>query len=152
MGASKNAGMLRVIGGFKLAKALLLVAAAFGALSLAGHDVGGVLARVAEQLRIDPSSRLFQEVLGKLGQISPKLRTAGVGGLCYAGLFGVEGVGLLMGKRWAEWLTVIATGSLIPLEVFELVKRFTVIRLAVLLLNIAIVVYLVFRLKRERHG
>ncbi len=41
MRASKSAGMLRVIGGFKLAKAVLLVAAAFGALSLAGHDVGG---------------------------------------------------------------------------------------------------------------
>ena len=46
-------------------------------------------------------------------------------------------------KYWAEWFTVIATGSLVPLEIYEAVHRFSAFKLVALLVNIAIVVYLV---------
>ena len=58
--------------------------------------------------------------------------------LSYAAVFAVEGVGLWMQRRWAEWLTCIITASLIPLELWELIHRPTIGKAAVLLANIAI--------------
>ena len=63
-----------------------------------------------------------------------------------------EGVGLILAKPWAEWLTVIVTGSFIPIEIYELGKHFTVTKIIVLVLNIAIFIYLIMRLRRERRA
>jgi hypothetical protein len=59
--------------------------------------------------------------------------------------------GLWLRRRWAEYLTVIVTGSFIPLEIYEIVEHFTVLRVVVLAVNVAIVIYLVLDLRRERH-
>jgi uncharacterized membrane protein (DUF2068 family) len=56
----------------------------------------------------------------------------------YAGLFATEGSGLLLRKRWAEYFTIVTTSGLIPLEVFELVRHFTVTKLVVLIVNVLI--------------
>ena len=66
------------------------------------------------------------------------------------GLFVVEGMGLWRQKRWAEYLTVIATASFVPLEVYELVKDVTLPRIAALLANLLVVAYLVGVLRRGR--
>ena len=73
-------------------------------------------------------------------------------GAAYAALFLTEGTGLLFRKRWAEWLTIVATSSLMPIEVYELVKQFTAVRLLALLVNAAVVLYLIYlvRQKEER--
>jgi uncharacterized membrane protein (DUF2068 family) len=68
----------------------------------------------------------------------------------YAALFVIEGVGLIMKARWAEWLTVIATASFVPLEVYEIVRHPRPLRAAVFVVNVVIVGYLVARLRRER--
>ena len=60
----------------------------------------------------------------------------------YALLEGTEGVGLAMRRRWAEYLTVVATGLLIPYEVYELVHHPTLFKVGALLLNVAVVAYL----------
>ena len=62
-----------------------------------------------------------------------------------------EGAGLLFRKRWAEYFTVVMTGVFIPLEVYELVKRYTTLRLGVLALNAAVLGYLISKL-REKNG
>jgi uncharacterized membrane protein (DUF2068 family) len=54
----------------------------------------------------------------------------------------IEAYGLHKRLRWAEWLTVFATGLLIPFEVYEVWRRFSLLGVAVLVLNIAIVIYL----------
>src|SRR5262249_60795782 len=71
------------------------------------------------------------------------------GPFLYAGLFLTEGVGLLLRRRWAEYFTVIVTGSLIPLELYELTRRISGIRLVVLAVNLAIVWYLITVLRRH---
>jgi uncharacterized membrane protein (DUF2068 family) len=68
----------------------------------------------------------------------------------YAAVFLVEGVGLLLRRRWAEYLTVIATASLLPLEVYELVERLRATRALIVAANLAIVLYLIARLRVER--
>jgi uncharacterized membrane protein (DUF2068 family) len=61
-----------------------------------------------------------------------------------------EGVGLLLRKRWAEYFTIITTAGLIPLELYELAKHVTAAKIAILIINIAIVVYLVVRVRSEQ--
>ena len=73
-----------------------------------------------------------------------------MGTFFYSALLLTEGTGLLLGKRWAEYFTIIATSSFIPLEVYEITKRLSSPRLIVLLLNIAVVVYLVIEVYRNR--
>ena len=64
----------------------------------------------------------------------------------------VEGYGLLRRRQWAEYLTVVATALLFIPEVQELLKHPTALKVAALLVNIVIVVYLVIRLVRRRHA
>jgi uncharacterized membrane protein (DUF2068 family) len=63
----------------------------------------------------------------------------------YALVEGAEGVGLALRRRWAEYLIVVATGFLIPYEIYEVVDRVTLLRVGGLLLNIAVVAYLAWR-------
>ena len=63
----------------------------------------------------------------------------------YALVEGTEGIGLAMRRRWAEYLIVVATGLLIPYEVWEVIHKVTIFRVGGLLLNVAIVVYLAYR-------
>jgi uncharacterized membrane protein (DUF2068 family) len=67
----------------------------------------------------------------------------GTGVAAYAALEGIESVGLWLGKRWAEYLTFIATIVFIPYEVDELVKGISALKLITFIINVAIAVYLV---------
>lgn len=73
-----------------------------------------------------------------------KLELLGAAVLGYAVLEGVEAIGLWMQRRWAEYLTFVATVVLLPLEVYELAGRFSVLKLATFAINVAIVVYLIY--------
>jgi uncharacterized membrane protein (DUF2068 family) len=62
----------------------------------------------------------------------------------YAILEAVEMVGLWLAKRWAEYLTFVATVLLIPLEVYEIVDKPSVLKVVTLVVNAAIAVYLLW--------
>jgi uncharacterized membrane protein (DUF2068 family) len=97
-----------------------------------------------EHLPLTESSGLRWKLVSTLVDFGPSRFVAvGLVTLGYAVLFGIEGIGLLMGKYWAEWFTVIATASLVPIELYETLHRFGWLKLAALLGNVAIVVYLV---------
>jgi uncharacterized membrane protein (DUF2068 family) len=101
-----------------------------------------------EVLRVDPDNRFVHRLLVRVFRITPKqLRELSVGTFLYAGLFATEGVGLLLRKRWAEYFTIITTGGLVPLEVYEMARHFTTAKLIVMLINVLIVVYLVNRVR-----
>ena len=57
----------------------------------------------------------------------------------------VEAIGLWHEKRWAEYLTAVATSGLLPLEIIELLRKVTVIRVGALIINLAIVIWLLYR-------
>ena len=73
----------------------------------------------------------------------------GVGSFVYAALFLTEGIGLWMAKRWAEWFSVIITSSLVPFEIYEIYRHPTVLKFGALLLNLAVVAYLVYRIRTD---
>ena len=67
----------------------------------------------------------------------------------YAAIFLTEGIGLWYEMSWAAYLAVNSTSFFIPFEVYELLDRITVLRMGILLLNLAIVAYLIRELKRH---
>ena len=78
-----------------------------------------------------------------------QLWVAGFVLLAYAVMFLIEGIGLLLLEHWAEWMTVITTGGLIPIEIYETVRRPTWFKVGAMLINAAVEVYLVWRVRRE---
>ncbi|HEV8439407.1 MAG TPA: DUF2127 domain-containing protein [Methylomirabilota bacterium] len=141
---------LWLIGGFKLAKGVVLLAVGAGAMRLAHPDVADRLASWATDLH---EHRYLNHALSALLAADPhRLRALSAGIFAYAALLLVEGTGLLLRKRWAEYFTVIATAALIPLELYELAKRVTPSRLIVIAVNVAIVWYLAGRLGGRRRN
>ncbi len=140
---------LRVIAVYKFVKALgLLIVAcvAFGVMRTALLDA---TAMWIEHLPIQNGRNVLQHLLDTATGMSPRRFLAvGIAASAYATLFFIEGIGLWLGKRWAEYLTVFATASLIPFELWELVVHPTLTKAIVLLVNVAIVIYLWYLLRR----
>jgi uncharacterized membrane protein (DUF2068 family) len=148
---TKRARGLLLIAAFKLLKGLALLALGIGALNLLHKNVAAEVARWIDLLRIDPQNQYIQKLLAKIGRIDArKLKELSIGTFLYSAVFLTEGVGLTLQKRWAEYVTIFTTASLLPLEVYEIVKRFSVAKTVVLLINIAVVVYLVYEVRRTR--
>jgi len=139
---------LAIIGAFKLLKGLLLFAVAIGALELLHRDIADTLASLVAHVHIDPENRYLDRALTALWALDDRaLRRISAGTFFYAGLLLTEGVGLLLRRRWAEYFTVLVTGSFIPLELYELTRRFTATRLLIIGVNVAVVWYLVHHLR-----
>jgi uncharacterized membrane protein (DUF2068 family) len=150
--APKRFGMLRVIAVYKLAKVLALLAAAYGVLRLRDASFIARVYSWAATLPYGLEHDLVTRGLGWFSGLSPaRVEMYGGAVLAYAAVFATEGIGLWMRKRWAEWLTIIVTGSLIPLEIWEVSMRPTFGKASVLVVNVAIVWYLIIQLRSSRH-
>lgn len=142
--------LLRLIAIFKFLKAALLIALAVGAFRLLHKDVGEVVEHWVQTLRLDPGNRFVDALLSKAARVSPgQIEKLGLGSLIYAALFLAEGTGLWLRKRWGEWLTVIITSSLVPVEVYEIYRHPSAVKVAVLVINVAIVGYLIWRIRSQ---
>ena len=142
---------LTAIGIFKLVKALALVVVGIGAFKLGHHNIVEVLTRWVGLVHVDPENKYFQKLVVKLWSVDDhKLKEVGAGTFFYAGIFLTEGLGLLLRKTWAEYFTIIVTGSFIPLEVYLITKHFTAVRALATLVNVVIVWYLVAHRLGER--
>ncbi|HXN21618.1 MAG TPA: DUF2127 domain-containing protein [Candidatus Dormibacteraeota bacterium] len=151
MAATVHTRGVIVIGTFKLLKGLLLLVVGIGALRLMHKDVALFISNLADFFRIDPDNQWINRLLEKTaGLNSRRLQFISAGSFFYSGLLIIEGVGLLLRKHWAEYLVIVLTASLIPLEFYELAKHITALRMAVLLVNIAIVIYLVHVVRKQR--
>lgn len=144
--------MLRLIGATKLLKAALFLLLGLALVGVFGDATRGHrLLDWVEQLRPGKLTHLVDLLLRKGLALPVGERFVLEGGaFAYAAIFGVEGVGLLLGKRWAEWLTVLSTGLLIPFEVYEIAHRLDAVRIAAFVVNLAILVYLIVRIRRDR--
>jgi Predicted membrane protein len=148
MGGEHDA-FIKVIIFERIVKAAVLIALAIGLL-VAGRT--GLLTSWADyahnQLNLAAGSSLIVYLLLKvviyIGNFSHTTLLA-IGAIVYALLEGTEGVGLAMRRRWAEYLTVIATGLLIPFEAYEVIHKVTLFKVGALLLNVAVVGYLAYR-------
>jgi uncharacterized membrane protein (DUF2068 family) len=147
---SHDRGLL-AIGLFKLAKAIFFFGIGVGAIHLLHRDLQEEVLRLATRLRFDPESRFVSLLLGKVDLIDAhRLRQIGVATFGYSAVALTEGVGLLMEKVWAEYLTLILTISFLPWEIYELIRKPDWFRLSLLLINLAVLWYLVWLLRRKR--
>ena len=142
---------LLLIGLFKLAKAVFFFCIGMGAIHMLHKDLGDELIRLATALRFDPESRVVALLMDKVDLIdSQRLREIGFATFAYSALALTEGVGLLLKKVWAEYLTLVLTISFLPWELYELIRRPSWFRLGLLLINLAVLWYLVWLLRRKR--
>ncbi len=148
---NNHAGIVRAIGFLKLLKGLALVALGLGALKLMHQDLTALLQRLLEYFHFDPDNRYFETAFRRISKMNPgRMTLFAAGTFFYAGLFLTEGVGLLLRKRWAEYFTVIVTASFIPLEIYELIRHFNALKILVVVINVAIIIYLILRLKAHK--
>jgi uncharacterized membrane protein (DUF2068 family) len=149
MNASDNR-LIRLIALFKFAKSALLIAFGMSALHLLHRNVAGLSEHWVARLGLDPGNHYVARAMEKLANLTPnKIRDLGIVSFIYAGLFLTEGTGLWLVKRWGEWFSVIITTSLVPLEIYEIYRHPSVIKCLILVINIAVVGYLVYRIRNE---
>jgi uncharacterized membrane protein (DUF2068 family) len=140
--------LIRLIALFKLVKAVLLIAVGLGALHLLHSDIASEPAHLVRMFGLNPGGRYVDRLLQKSVALTPNtIRGLGVGSFIYAGLFLAEGIGLWLLKRWAAWLTIVMTSSLVPLEVYEIYRHPTALKVLALIINVAVVGFLLYRIR-----
>jgi uncharacterized membrane protein (DUF2068 family) len=144
-------GMIRVIALYKLAKVILLLLAAYFELRLNDKALSSQLVTWAEARPAGLEHEVISWILQRLSGLNKsEIHALQLGTFTYAAMFAIEGVGLWMRKRWAEWLTTIITGSLIPFEIWEFFHRPNLGKAAVVVANAAIVAYLIWHVRRSK--
>lgn len=133
----------------RIVKAVVLTALGIGLL-VAGHNgwLDYWVDYAENQLNLNVGRNIILLLLLRLIVIAGAfnhLTLLATSAIAYAALEATEGVGLAMRRRWAEYLTVIATGVLIPYEAYEVIHRPTLFKVGALLLNLAVVGYLAYR-------
>jgi len=142
---------LELIAAYKLLQAALLVSVGVGALRLLHKDVADLLSNLADKLQWDSEGRLVHFLLNKASLLDDHmLRRISVFMFCYAAIGLLEGIGLLYERVWAEYLTALITASFLPFEIMELMHRVTWFRVGLLVVNLAVLAYLVGHILRQR--
>jgi uncharacterized membrane protein (DUF2068 family) len=133
---TSGSGLLPWIIAFKAFKAITLMAFGLALIAARHSDPLQLVVRLAFAVHLPLTSRLFQRLLQSAGSLTITKETAlALTAFVYAALMGTEGVSLHLRKPWARWFTIIATGSLIPLEIYEIIREIHAIRVLVLLAN-----------------
>ncbi len=137
--AARTAG-LRSVAAFEAAKGLLVIAAGFGLLSLIHRDAQSIAESIVWHLRLNPARhypRIFIEAAGKLNDSGLWLLAMAAFGYALVRL--IEAYGLWRGRLWAEWFAILSGAFYLPFEIYELMRRVTLVRIALLAVNVAIV-------------
>ena len=122
----------------------------FGVIRLLHKDVADVLLQVTTAFRFDPENRFVNLMLEKSALLTPHtLREISIGMFLYAALDVIEGTGLVLEKAWAEYFTLILTGSFLPWELYEIIRHVTIFKVIITILNLAVFVYLAIVLNEK---
>jgi uncharacterized membrane protein (DUF2068 family) len=142
---------LRLIAAAKIAKGAAFAGLALGVFGLVHKNLEDVARHFVQVVRISPENHYVELLLVKLGVVDPAtVRRLGELTALDATIQLLEGLGLWFGAWWAEYLVVISTGLFVPEECLGTLRRFTWVRLTVLLINLAMFVY-VAQLVLKRH-
>ena len=131
---------------FKLVKTAMLIALAAGLVKIVEHGPEQTIGPWFEAAHFDARGRIAAKLLQRLFTLDrTELKELTAATFVYAGVFFVEGVGLLLRKVWAEYLTLGVTISFLPFEIAELVHESSVPKWLTLVLNLVVVGYLAAR-------
>jgi uncharacterized membrane protein (DUF2068 family) len=131
-------------------RAIVLVAVGLVLVTHPHANWASEVAHLAQRLGLDPKDNWIQRLVDDVRKINANQDVVfGVIALAYGVLEGAESYGLWTRRRWGEWLTVVATSLLLIPEVWELTKSATLLKVGALLVNLAVVAYLLWRLRRS---
>jgi uncharacterized membrane protein (DUF2068 family) len=151
----KRAPTLYIIIAIKLAKGLLLLLLAAGVYRLHDDNLPQEFRDTLQFFHLDPEKKFFTELANKISEITPANVIWIARGTVLYSLFSlVEGIGLIFRVPWAGWLAIGESTFFIPIEVYELLRRFSLSLVVILGLNVTIVWYLFqnrHRLFRHHH-
>ncbi len=140
---------LRAIALFEAAKGALVLVAGFGLARLVHRDVQHVAEELVDRLHLDPAKRyprIFIDLAANLSDA--QLWALAAFATAYAALRFAEAYGLWFGRRWGEWIAAVSGGIYVPVEIYELSRGASWIKLGALLLNAAVVGYMCYILWR----
>lgn len=144
---------VRIIGAGKVMSGLVSLVLGAAIFAHLDFDLAGWVTHTSELVHLAPGNRVVRKAIEAAGGVHEShLRVLGIAAFFYAILHFVEGFGLILERRWAGRLTVFASGTLIPLEAFELARRFTLIRITIIATNVAIVIYVAVKLRRAEEA
>jgi len=144
---------LRAVALLEAAKGVLVLLVGFGVLSLIHRDVQRIAERLVAHAHLNPAAhypRIFIDVADRLTDTRLLLLAAGASAYALARL--IEAFGLWHARRWAEWFAALSGGIYIPFEIYEMYQRATWLSLGALLLNSAIVAFMLYSVRRAKAG
>ena len=144
---------VRAVALFEALKGALVLIAGFGLLALVHRDLEDLAERLVQHTHLNPAShypRVFIEAAARTSDA--RLRVLAALAFAYSCVRFVEAYGLWKMRAWAEWFAIISGGLYLPVELYELIERATLIRAGVLVVNVLTVSYLLYvRLSRTGH-
>lgn len=144
---SAGSRTLRGVAVFEAAKGLLVLFSGMGLFELIHRDVQQLAEQLVAHTHLNPANgypRIFLDLAGKITDAN--LLALAALALAYAAIRLAESYGLWFDHRWAQWLGAVSGGIYLPIEIYELFHQISLLKLVVLLVNLAIVVLLVRRL------
>lgn len=136
---------LHVIALFEAAKGALVLVAGLGLLSLVHHDLQDAAEHLVRLSHLNPARhypRVFVEAASKVDD--GRLKQLAALAFLYTSVRFIEAYGLWKMRAWAEWFAIASGAIYLPLEIYELFKQATILRVLVLILNAGIVTYLIY--------
>jgi uncharacterized membrane protein (DUF2068 family) len=135
---------------FEALKGALALLAGFGLTRLLHRDVAHAAHALIDRLHLD-ATRKFPHIFLQLAENLNDALLWGLAALAlaYALLRFAEAYGLWFQRRWGQWIAAVAGGIYVPVEIYELTRSVTWIKLSALLLNGAVVVYMCYTLWRR---
>jgi uncharacterized membrane protein (DUF2068 family) len=139
---------------FEALKGLLVILVGLGLLAFVHRDAQAFAERLVLHLHLNPARhypRVFIEAAGRL--TDARLWLFATGAFAYSALRFTEAYGLWRAKPWAQWIGIVSGGVYLPVEVIALVRRPTLLKAALLVLNALLVAYLsVIRYRQSRES
>ncbi len=149
--STTESNFVRVIAIFKLVKCVLFICSALAISRIVHLGVDDAVAGWLAVLHIDPQSHWLHWLLAKASGVShDTFRLVAAGSFLYAAIYLIEGIGLWLDRPWAEWLTIVGSLCLVPLEIYEIYERVTPIRIGILVINLVIVAFLIHHVRLKR--
>jgi uncharacterized membrane protein (DUF2068 family) len=152
-GRAGQVKVLRAVASFELSKGLVVLAAGFGVLLLLHRDTSEIAQNLLRLLHISPDHRLSRLLMRSANRVTDKKLWSFAGvAVIYSILRFVEAYGLWKARAWAEWIALISGAIYLPFEVVELIRRLSLFHLSLLIVNLAVVLYMVYLRMQDDNG
>jgi len=134
---------IKAVALFEAAKGMIVVVAGFGLLALLHRDAQAVAEDIVRHLHLNPAKHFPRIFLDAAATASDaRLWALALTAMFYAAVRFAEAYGLWRHRAWAEWFGILTGSIYLPIELYELTVSVTMVKVAVLMVNLFIVAWL----------